>query len=284
MRALIWLAVLVWPCALKAEDAKLNTHVQKTYIDPVLQQISDAARTGAEPNAAQEPLFFLPDLELSPHTRRAVDFVRERVVDPFTGRAAAAAGGAARALASPDAAVAAPDIALPAMDDSPRTKAALDFAQEKLFDPLAEGLTNHAGRTAQALGSANPNADAAELENGIFAFPDRMAARVTDLIEESFSGRRARPAPAAPLPGQRGTTAVPADFIYRKDSTGYVKRPEGFADAPAEAAAKNAPREAAAAPQREAAPSGQRPRPRPAIGKKNSLHPFQSDRLEGFSK
>jgi hypothetical protein len=103
MRRLAILAIFLLPAACFAEDS-LNQKIEKNYVDPVLSRIESAARTGADPNATQEPSSFMPSMDpVSPSAKKAADFATSKLIDPIGDQLSDTASHAAHALGSADA-------------------------------------------------------------------------------------------------------------------------------------------------------------------------------------
>lgn len=154
------------------------------------------------------------------------DKIKKDYVDPIFDNV----GKAAKNAADPNA-VASPALWAPSTEGmSPAAKKAVDYTRAKLIDPIGDELGDKAGRAAAMLGSADTSADSSALEDSIFNFPTKMAARITDVMRDMFSPHRTLILqPVAPLPGQEqiqkklAPVATPKDFAYRKDSLSLVK-------------------------------------------------------------
>jgi hypothetical protein len=106
MPKLLAAVLLLLPAISRADDG-VSARVQQDYIDPILGQIGNAARTGAAPN----------DMELmpamTPQAREAVRYAQTKLIDPLTEASQNTASQAARVLGSADTSAA----AAPALQD-----------------------------------------------------------------------------------------------------------------------------------------------------------------------
>ena len=97
---------------LLAQDT-VNQTVQKQYIDPILEQIGNAAHAAADPNSMAQTPMPMPGFDaMSPHARRAVDYAKTKLIDPLTDATQNSALQAARVLGSPD-----PNASAPGLED-----------------------------------------------------------------------------------------------------------------------------------------------------------------------